>query len=185
MLVRAWDTEIDYGFSLDDVGLNGWGDINMQLTATYVDTYQFQLAMDGPVREAVGGQNNDFGAVPTIPKIRANLRINWGLGNHTVSATTRYIDEVTFDANEFSFQQFFPGAQWGGPTESLRAWTQLDMFYSYRGLEALGGEFNLSVGARNLTDRMPQKTGMIAGVAAESQDVLGRVVYARVSYNFF
>ena len=184
MLVRAWDTQVDYGFSLDSVGLDGWGDINMQLQATYVDTYQFQLADDLPVMEAVGNQNNDFGAVPTIPQIRANLRINWGLGNHTVSATTRYIDEVVFDANEFSFQRFFPGSEWRH-TDKLRAWTQLDMFYSYRGYEALGGEFNFSVGARNLTDRMPQKTGMIAGVAAESQDVLGRVFYARVNYNFF
>lgn len=184
MLVRAWDTQIDYGFTLDDVGLDGWGNIDIQLQATYVDTYQFQLADDLPVMEAVGNQNNDFGAVPTIPKIRANLRINWGLGNHTVSATTRYIDEVTFDANEFSFQRFFPGSQWRH-TDVLRAWTQLDMFYSYRGYEAFGGEFNFSVGARNLTDRMPQKTGMIAGVAAESQDVLGRVIYARVNYNFF
>lgn len=183
MLVRAWDTQIDYGFSLDDVGLDGWGAINMQLQATYVDTYQFQLAEDLPTMEAVGNQNNDFGAVPTIPKIRANFRINWGLGNHTVSATTRYIDEVKFDASEFSFQQFFPGSEWRH-TEMLRAWTQLDMFYSYRGYEALGGEFNFSVGARNLTDRMPQKTGMIAGVAAESQDVLGRVFYARVNYSF-
>jgi len=184
MLVRAWDTQIDYGFSLDDVGLNGWGNIDMQLQATYVDTYTFQLAVDLPAREAVGRQNNDYGAVPTIPQIRANLRINWSLGNHTVSATTRYIDEVIFDASEFSFQQFFPGAEWGGPTDKLRTWTQLDMFYSYRGFEAFGSEFNFSVGARNLTDRMPQKTGMIAGVAAESQDVLGRVVYARMNVNF-
>ena len=184
MLVRAWDTQIDYDFSLDDLSLNGWGDISMQLQATYVDTYSFQMAADLPVMEAVGRQNNDFGAVPTIPQIRANLRINWSLGNHTVSTTTRFIDEVSFDANEFSFQQFFPGAEWGGPTESLRAWTQLDMFYSYRGLELFGSDVNLSVGARNLTDRMPQKTGMIAGVAAESQDVLGRVVYGRVNFNF-
>lgn len=185
MLVKAWDTELNYGFSLDDVGLDGWGDISMQLQATYMDTYEFQLEIDGPVREAVGKQNADYGAVPTIPQVRANLRINWQFGNHTVSATTRYVDEVEFDANEFSFQQFFPGSRWGGPTDVLGAWTQLDMFYSYRGYEALGGEFNFSVGARNLTDRMPEKTGMIAGVAAESQDVLGRVVYARVSYNFF
>lgn len=184
MLVRAWDTQLDYDFSLDDIGLNGWGDVAMQLQATYMDTYQFQLLEDGPVREAVGNQNNPFGAVPTIPEIRANLRVNWMRGNHTVSATTRYIDEVKFDANEFSFQTLFPGAEWGGPTDKLRAWTQLDMFYSYRGYEALGGEFVFSIGGRNLTDRMPQKTGMIAGVAAESQDVLGRVYYARVNYRF-
>ncbi|MFM1896089.1 MAG: hypothetical protein RLZZ385_1163 [Pseudomonadota bacterium] len=184
MLVRAWDTQIDYGFSLDDVGLNGWGDIAMQLQGTYVDTYLFQLLQDGPVREAVGNQNNPFGAVPTIPQIRANLRINWMKGNHLVSATTRYVDDVKFDASEFSFQAGFPGAQWGGPNTVLNAWTQLDMFYSYRGYEALGGEFAFSLGARNLTDRMPQKTGMIAGVAAETQDVLGRVVYARVNFSF-
>lgn len=182
MLVRAWDTQIDYGFSLDDVGLNGMGNIDMQLQATYMDTYQFQLAADGPIREAVGAQNNSYGAVPTIPEIRANLRLNWSLGNHTVSATTRYMSEVTFDANEFSFQAAFPGSEYRGATTVLRAWTQLDMFYSYRGYEALGGEMSFSLGARNLTDRMPQKTGMIAGVAAETQDVLGRVVYARVNF---
>ena len=184
MLVRAWDTQLDYGFSLDDVGLNGWGDLAVQLQATYMDTYQFQLEKGGVVRDAVGKQNNAFGAVPTTPQVRANMRINWSLGNHMVSATTRYIDEVTFDANEFSFQAGFPGAKWGGPTDKLRTWTQLDVFYAYRGYEALGGEFNFSVGARNLFDRMPQKTGMIAGVAAESQDVIGRVVYARVNYSF-
>lgn len=184
MLVRAWDTQVDYGFSMDDVGLNGWGDINLQLQATYMDTYQFQLEKGGVVRDAVGHQNSNYGAVPTTPQVRANMRINWALGNHTVSATTRYIDEVDFDANEFSFQAGFPGAKWGGPTDKLRTWTQLDMFYSYRGYEAVGGEFSFSVGARNLFDRMPQKTGMIAGVAAESQDVLGRVVYARVNYKF-
>ena len=43
---------------------------------------------------------------------------------------------------------------------------------------------NFSVGARNLTDRMPQKTGMIAGVVASLQDPLGRVIYARLNYNF-
>jgi iron complex outermembrane receptor protein len=120
--------------------------------------------------------------VPSIPKIRANLRLNWGLGNHTLSATTRYVDEMTFDANEFSFQRFFPGSEYRGATTVLNAWTQLDMFYSYRGYEALGGEMSFSVGARNLTDRMPQKTGMIAGVAAETGDVLGRVIYARVNF---
>lgn len=183
MLVRAFDTSLSYDFSLGDIGLDGWGDINLLLQATYVDTYSFQLSSDAPVREAVGNQNNDYGAVPAIPELRANLRVNWMLGNHSVSATTRYVDEVAFDANEFSFQRFFPGARWQ-PTEVLRDWTQLDMFYTYRDFEALGGVLNFSVGARNVFDRMAQKTGMIAGVEAQMQDPLGRVIYARVNYNF-
>ncbi|MEX2469507.1 MAG: TonB-dependent receptor [Pseudohongiellaceae bacterium] len=184
MLVRAWDTQLNYGFSLGDVGLNNnWGDIRLQLQATYMDTYSFQLSADDPVREAVGNQNNDFGAVPAIPEIRANFRVNWTMGPHSVDATTRYVDEVTFDANEFSFQRFLPGSTWQH-TDVIYEWTQLDMFYSYRGLQVWDGEFNFTLGARNLTDRMPQKTGMIAGVEAQLQDALGRVIYARVNYNF-
>ena len=121
--------------------------------------------------------------MPAIPQIRANFGLAWSLGQHTVSTTTRFVDEVDFDANEFSFQQFFPGSNWQS-TDVIREWTQLDAFYSYRGLEMWDGEFNFTVGARNLTDRMPQKVGMIAGVEAQLQDALGRVVYARVNYNF-
>lgn len=183
MLVQAWDTQLSYGFSLDAVGLNDWGNIDISAQATYMDTYEFQLDADKPVIEAVGGQNNDFGAVPAVPQVRANLRVNWTLGNHSVSATGRYIDDVIFDANEFSFQQFLPGSTWRS-TDVLKAWTQLDAFYSYRGFEFWEGEFNFILGARNLTDRMPQKTGMIAGVEAQLQDPLGRVLYARVNYNF-
>ncbi len=183
MLVKAWDTTLGYSFALDDVGLDGWGNLSMVLNATYVDTYTFQLQADSPVLEAVGSQNNDFGAVPPIPEVRANLRVNWTLGQHSISATGRYVDELIFDANEFSFQKYFPGSEWIH-TDTLGAWSQMDMFYSYRDYEALGGSFNFSVGARNLFDRMPQKTGMIAGVVASLQDPLGRVVYARVNYNF-
>ncbi len=183
MLVKAWDTTLAYGFALEDIGLGDWGNVNMVLNATYVDTYTFQLQSDSPVLEAVGGQNNDYGAVPPMPELRANLRLNWVYGQHSLSATGRYVDEVNFDANEFSFQQFFPGSEWRS-TSVLRAWSQMDMFYGYRDLEALGGSFNLTVGARNVFDRMPQRTGMIAGVEASMQDPLGRVIYARVNYNF-
>lgn len=183
MLVKAWDTTLAYGFALEDIGLGDWGNVNMVLNATYVDTYTFQLQADSPVLEAVGNQNNDFGAVPPMPELRANLRVSWVLGQHSISATGRYVDEVMFDANEFSFQRFFPGSEWLS-TDVIRAWSQMDMFYSYRDLEALGGSFNFSVGARNVFDRMPQRTGMIAGVEASMQDPLGRVVYARLNYNF-
>jgi len=163
--------------------LPDWGNIDLRLQATYVDTYTFQLQADEPILEAVGNQNNDFGAVPPIPRIRANLRVGWSMGPHSVVATGRYVDDVIFDANEFSFQALFPGVKWLH-TDVIRERTQLDMVYTYRDFEYWGGSFNFTVGARNLTDRMPQQTGMIAGVVASMQDMLGRVVYATVNYNF-
>lgn len=183
MLVQAWDTQLSYGFPLSDVGLNDWGDIRLQLQATYTDTYKFQLSPDDPVREAVGNQNDTYGAVPAMPQIRANFQANWTMGRHSVNAVTRFVDEVTFDANQFSFQQLMPGSEWQS-TDVIRSWTQLDMFYSYRGMQVGGGEFNFTLGSRNLTDRMPQKTGMLAGVVAELQSPLGRVIYGRVNYTF-
>lgn len=183
MLVQAWDTQLSYDFSLSDIGLNNWGDINLKLQATYLDTYEFQLSPDDPVREAIGNQNGNFGAVPAMPKIRANFQANWTMGSHSVNATTRYVDEVVFDGNQFAFQARFEGSTWQ-PTDVIRSWTQLDMFYSYRGLQLGGGELNFTVGSRNLTDREAQKTGAISGVVAELQDPTGRVFYGRINYEF-
>lgn len=178
MLVKAFDLSATYSFEIGNLG-----NFYAQAQATYVDTYKFQLSQLDPIREAAGAQNDSFGAVAAIPEWRANAALTWNRGNHSATATVRYVDEVTFDANEFSFQRFFPGSTWQS-TDVIRAWTQLDAYYTYRDLELLGGNSSISVGLRNATDREAQKTGMIAGAVAELQEVLGRVVYARLNYEF-
>jgi len=183
MLVQAWDLQANYVFTLDSLGLGNWGDFRANLQATKTDTYEFQLSELDPVREAMGNQNNSFGAVPPIPEWRANLNLGWSLGNHSVNTTVRYIDEVAFDANEFSFQVFFPGNNWSS-TDVIRAWTQTDMFYTYRDLSLFDGNAALSLGMRNVFDREAQRTGMIAGAVTSMQSVLGRVYYARINYEF-
>jgi iron complex outermembrane receptor protein len=60
----------------------------------------------------------------------------------------------------------------------------MDVVYNYSGLELFGGTTNLSVGARNLFDREAQRTPMLAGIVAELQDPLGRIVYLRANYEF-
>lgn len=178
MLVRAVDTQVNYEWPLRDRG-----ELRFGLQATYIDTYRFQLSLIDPVRDAVGKQNADYGAVPALPRWRANARVGWSLNNHMVSTTVRYIHAIDFDANEFSFQQFFPFNNWRH-TEEIRAWTSVDAFYTYRDLRLFDGELSLTVGARNVFDREAQKTGMIAGAVTELQDILGRVLYARFNYNF-
>ncbi len=178
MLVRAWDMTMDYSRPFRD-----WGTFRAGLQGTYMETYNFQLSPIDPQREAVGKQNNDYGAVPAMPRIRANLRLGWNRDQHIAATTVRYTHAVDFDANQFSFQQFFPVNNWRH-TEEIRAWTQVDAFYTYRDIEMFGGSLSLTGGVRNLFDREAQKTGMIAGVVTELQDVLGRVVYARLNYDF-
>lgn len=184
MLVKAWDIQANYNFDLDAFGLRSWGDFRASLNGTYTDTYTWQESLLTPVREAKGQQNNSFGAVPIIPEWRANASLGWSLGNHSVNATVRYIDEVIFDANEFSFQQFLRAEHLWTHTEVIRAWTQTDMFYTYSDLELFGGSATMSLGARNLFDREAQKTGMIAGVVSQIQSPLGRMIYVRANYEF-
>ena len=187
MLVKAWDFQANYSFTLADIGLGdlgNWGNFRLGANATYTDTYTWQESILTPVREAKGHQNNSFGAVPVIPEWRANMSLNWSMGNHSVNTTVRYIDEVQFDANEFGFQRFLRAENLWKHTEVIRAWTQTDMFYTYRDLEVMDGNATISIGARNLFDREAQKTGMIAGAVSQIQSVLGRVYYVRGTYEF-
>ena len=178
MLVKAYDITADYMIPTND-----WGEFGLNLSATMVDSYQFQLDPLDPVIEAVGNHNNDYGAVPAMPEWRANLRATWRMGDHFVAATTRYVDEVNYDANNYSFQQYFPHSNWRD-VDTIRAWTQMDWFYTYSGLEVGEGQTGITVGMRNAFDREPQKVGMTSGIVGELQDPLGRVMYARLSYDF-
>ena len=176
-----------YDFSLDDIGLSSlgnWGEFRASVQATFVDSYEWQESILTPLREAKGHQNNSFGAVPVIPEWRANASLGWSLGNHSFMTTVRYVDEVEFDANEFSFQRFLRTENLWKSTDVIRAWTTTDMFYTYRNLGVMGGTATLSFGARNVFDREAQKTGMIAGAVTQLQSVLGRVYYVRVNYEF-
>lgn len=178
MLVKAYDITADYTLPTSD-----WGEFGLNLSATMVDSYQFQLDPLDPVIEAVGNHNNDYGAVPAMPEWRANLRATWRMGDHMVAATTRYVDEVKYDANNYSFQRFFPHSNWRD-VDTIRAWTQMDWFYTYSGLDVADGQTSVTVGMRNAFDRQPQKVGMTSGIVGELQDALGRVMYARLSYDF-
>ena len=198
MDIRAADLSINYRFTLDDIGLNdvgnwlglgdagNWGEFRVGLEATYFDSYEWQESILTPVREAKGNQNNSFGAVPNIPEWRANLKLGWSRGNHSVSATVRYIDSMVFDANQFSFQQYLRAEHNYRSNTEIDAWTEMAMYYTYRDLDLpyLPGSATLSLGARNIFDREAQKTGMIAGAITQLQSVLGRVIYVRVNYDF-
>ena len=103
------------------------------------------------------------------------------MGNHSANVIVRYIDEITFDAEKFSFQRLLPFSNYRD-VEVLRASTITDASYNYSGLDALGGEFSFTVGARNLFDRLPQKVPMLGGMESILYDPTGRMLYGRVTF---
>jgi iron complex outermembrane receptor protein len=180
--VTAYDMQGTYRFSIDNIG-----DFRIGLQATNIDEFLIQEDPTQPVLDVAGGYNANTSAAPELPEWKANLTTGWTMGNHSVVAITRYIDDMPYDGPTFSFMRFF-----GGTTnpyqriteEGVRAWTQMDINYTYRGFQLFDGEMSFSLGSRNVFDRQGQRSPEFAGVIGALQDPMGRTVYARVVYDF-
>jgi iron complex outermembrane receptor protein len=176
MLVKAYDFKWSYRFSVADYGM-----FSLAMDATYVDSYSYQLSVERPIVEAAGWQNDLTGAVPPMPRVKANVSIGWSRDRHSANITGRYIDDVVFNANKFEYQARLPFSNYRN-VDVLKASSIFDASYNYRGLEALGGELSFTLGARNLFDRMPQKVPMLGGMESVLYDPTGRMLYGRVTF---
>lgn len=179
VLVEAYDISANYRFSL-----NNWGDFRMGLQATMIDHFFYQGDPAAPVVDGAGKYNDVTAAAPELPEWKANLTIGWTMGNHSVNTITRYIDEMPYDGPQFTHLDFFGGFQRPQGMDLVRAWTQVDASYTYRGIQLFGGEGAVTVGSRNLFDRQAQGSPEFAGVIGGLQDPMGRSIYARFIYDF-
>ena len=180
--VTAWDIQGNY--SLD---IGNWGTLRANLQATMMDSFAFRDSDGSPLQEGVGKTNLLTGTAPAVPEWKANLRLGWVMNNHAVTGTVHYVDDMIWDGTNYttlvgSFANTF--ADPSILTEGIKAWTDFDLAYTYRGVELFGGEMGISVGARNVFDREAQRTPDFAGVIGELQDPMGRSIYARVVYDF-
>jgi len=179
--VRAYDVNAGYRFSFND-----WGNFRIGLQATYIDEFLYQEDPTQPIVNGAGKYNDGTNAAPNLPRVKANLQLGWNMGNHSLTAITRYYSAMPYDGPSFSIigrldNTFYPTRVIGG---DVRAWTQMDANYAYRGLSLFDGEASLSIGMRNLFDRQGQRSPEFAGVIGQLQDPMGRSIYARLQYDF-
>ncbi len=179
--VTAMDFDANYTFGFDNIG-----DFRLGLQATYVQEFLVQSDPERPPRDVAGEYNWGTGAAPELPHWKANLRMSWTNGNHAVVSTVHYIDDLPYDGPSYSHMDNFGGFyRPGGIFETgIYAWTDMDLAYSYRGLEFMDGEMAMTIGSRNVFDREPQRSPEFMGVVGGLQDVMGRILYARVVYDF-
>lgn len=177
--VTAYDIAGNYSF-----GLGNMGDVRIGLQATYIDDFMVQQDSTQPEFNAVGQQNQPTGTAPALPRWKANLRAGWNLNNHSVVATAHYLHDLDYDGGLFTFLDRFGGTN--RPKDiretGVKAWTDMDLAYTYRGLSAFGGNFSFTLGSRNIFDREAQGVPMPAGILAELQDPRGRIFYGRMVY---
>ena len=180
--VTAYDIQANYRMSMAD-----WGNFRVSLQATYMDSFEFQDDAGSPIQEGVGSTNRLTATAPAVPKVKANLRLGWNMGNHALSGTLHYLSAMDWDGTNYipvinRFANTNPNPSIVGG--QIKAWTDFDLAYTYQGLELMGGEMAFSVGSRNLFDRQAQRTPDFAGVMGELQDPMGRSIYARMVYDF-
>jgi len=184
MLVKAYDLNYNYRFELPEaVGGGNLGSFTFNVAATYLDDYSYQLSPELAVVQAVGRRNRGVGAVPPMPRIKGDIRFGWVRGQHSASLVSHYLHSVSYDGFQGSqvLTRLNPLVVPRNVTE-LRVSHVEDLAYNYRGVEALGGEFNFTVGSRNVFDRRPQRMAELGGTEDLLYDAMGRMIYARISY---
>lgn len=177
--VEAIDIAANYVLTTND-----WGNFRFGLQATFIDHFFYQGDTSAPIVDGAGLYNDTTSAAPELPEWKANLTMNWTLGNHSVNAIGRYIDEMPYDGPQFTHLDFFGGFERPQGLDMVKVWTQVDASYTYRGIELFEGEAAFTVGTRNLFDRKPQSSPEFAGVMGGLQDPMGRSIYARFIYDF-
>lgn len=183
MLVEAYDMNWNYQFTLPGVlGMDELGSFSMNLAATYLDKYTYQLSAADPVNQAVGHRNWSTGAVPPMPRIKGDFRIGWVNGNHSANLTSHYLHSLRYEGYQGNFLAGLHSSVVPKTVTELRASHVEDFAYNYRGFEALGGDITITVGSRNLFDRRPQRMAELGGTEERLYDAMGRMIYARVSF---
>ena len=193
--VEAYDLKVRYRFDLDVItglfGLNDVGIITANLNVTKIDLWEYQKFATDEVSSPLGKRNRFLGEAPPLPEIKANLRIGWVMGNHSVSVAAHYIDEVKYDGYSwgsgfFGLFPYFTGfdISEGSGRDVMPASTITDITYNYRGLEVFGSTMDISVGSRNVFDRAPRRVNDFAGMESILYDPRGRLIYGRVTMEF-
>ncbi|OGT72117.1 MAG: hypothetical protein A3H44_07685, partial [Gammaproteobacteria bacterium RIFCSPLOWO2_02_FULL_57_10] len=136
--ITAYDIQSNYRFDMGD-----WGMFRVNLQATVMDSFEFQDNATAPVREGLGQTNLLTATAPAVPEVKANLRLGWTLANHAVTGTVHYVSALDWDGTNYipAIRQFANTNP--NPTiigGQIKAWTDFDIAYTYRGISLYGGE---------------------------------------------
>lgn len=185
---KGFDTRLGYNLDTD------FGRFSTVLAATYTDEYSFQSKPGSPVVNGAGRRNDETGFVPTLPRIRANLRLGWTSGVHSVGLTGRYTHHYLQDdslcsstliANHAPTTSFFLSqigvtneCELGKNVPSYQTWD-----IQYRAdLDGLFGDTttSITVGSNDMFDNEGVADRSLGGTEVNIVNPIGRTVYLRL-----
>lgn len=164
------DGKIDYRFTTDN-----WGTFSTSINASYFTKYEYEDLFGG-VKDALGYQNANSGVVPPLPKLKAQWRGNWFMGNHSASLTAAYQHSVLFDDSVNNLFSNFPADR------VIEAQTIVNAQYAHIFNDMFGSEVTLSAGIRNLFDQQPQRLPILGGFESRLHQPWGRQFWVSVDW---
>lgn len=147
----------------------GRGDLNLNLSGTYVSHYKVQDRPGGPIYDAAGATNDRLTAPPQSD-LRFNARATWTSGPHSITGLLRYYSPLEFTLD---------------PTIEISAFTPLDLAYTYT-MDIGGRATQLTFGSTNVLNEGPPVVPppgfqpFIPGL----HDTRGRAVWFKVGVTF-
>lgn len=154
---------------------NNWGTFVTTLSASYFTKYEY-VDLSGEVSDARGKQNGDSGIVPPLPKLKANLRLNWFKNAHSASVSANYQHHVITDGSFFAFTTGIT------PARTIQAQTLVNAQYSYIFDDIFDSEVTLSAGVNNMFDQRAQRLPQLGGMETRLQTPFGRQFWVSVDW---
>lgn len=168
--IDLFDGKIDYRFSTDN-----WGTFGTTLSASYFSKYEYEDLFGG-VKDALGYQNANSGVVPPLPKVKAQLRGNWFMGNQSASLTAAYQHSVVFDDSVNNLFSNFPA------DDVIEAQTIVNAQYAYAFNDLFGSEVVVSGGIRNMFNALPQRLPILGGFESRLHQPWGRQFWMSIDW---
>jgi outer membrane receptor protein involved in Fe transport len=171
------DFQVDYGFDLDWLGLPAnSGGITTNLLVSRLFDYKLTDTPGVPEIDYAGTVNYFGGGISlgqTLPKWKATMNTQWSLGKFAVAARTRFIDKMDNRAS----RQFV-----GEPFKGVGSVAYWDLAAAYKFMD----KSELRIGVNNAFDKQPPTydPNVQSGTDPSTYDVIGRVIFARVTMQF-
>jgi len=190
---KGFDTRLGYTVDTD------FGRFSTILAATYTDEYSYQANPGDAVVNGAGRRNDETGFVPTIPRIRANLRFGWTSGIHSVGLTGRYthhyLEDDSFCGNYVrpdlgpatsAFLTASFNAQLGVTNDceigkNVPSYQTWDIQYR-ADIDGLFGDTttSITVGSNDMFDNEGVANRSLGGTEVNVVNPIGRMVYVRL-----
>lgn len=155
-----------------------WGTFTTTVEGSYYFNYEYK-DITGDMVIARGMQNAQTGIVPPLPKLKANLRLNWFKDKHSASLSANYRHHVVFDDRVTDRY----GDGWAKLSNRLiDSETITNAQYAYVFDKYLKSEITLSAGISNLFDTRPQRLPIIGGFETRLSTPWGRQFWVSIDW---